>query len=220
MDALSDLTSGAKVVAGILGIVAIFLPFLARLGKVKEIVFGMPNLFSLVGSLAAFVAFLYASSILRDRLHLLSSCFLCFVVAVLSLTLLGALATTVKDKNPRPIHVLVGLPLYALATAGIFFGVTRFAAEKCLYWRLYGTVKKNDMGVGGSLVSVTKSMSSTIMTVKTDSQGHYQFLLTREEAKDAAEIWLGPEDQRVQVANLQWPTLEQRELCENVEVAQ
>lgn len=206
-DALSDLPDGAAQIAVILGAVSAFTPFLNRLKAVEKITFTHPNLFGFTGSLAALGAYINASFVLRDKLHHMPGVASCFVVAILSLALLGGLAVSLKDEQPEPIHILAGLPLYALVAASIFFGITKFAAEEHFYWRIDGAVTQGENRIDGQEVSLYDAGNELIARTKTNSLGRYQFLLTGTVAERVALVYAG-EDPPPDYTDRSWEVVE------------
>lgn len=220
---IKDLPLAAQAVATILGVFSVFGPFLNQIGAAREITFKMPKLFGVTGSVAAFAAFVYAGFILRNRLHLILNSAYCFVVAVLALALLGGLAATVKKDAPRPVHVMIGLPLYALVTASILFGITKFAAENYIYWKLEGIVTQGGVSAREQDVALFDFSRQFFKGTSTNQNGRYQFLLTSVEVKNAAIVFAGkdavPSRTGADWHVLNWDPQKNKELDQNLEVS-
>ena len=185
---ISELDWMAATVVAVVGLITVLSPLTSRLDVLKELVLANRLVLTLLGELAALTAFLVVI-VSRHGLDFFPPFWVWFVMTMGSIVgLLGLSA--ISARLSKPVVLFGGTVLYCAAIASLILGATQFAAEAVIFFNLQGAVQVGDNGpaAAGATVILEGDTEGSLQDTRTDENGHFRFLLTREEAISARRV--------------------------------
>lgn len=192
---LRDLDGAATIVVGIVGLFVVLAP-LANfiLQRLQPFQFGWPQPLGIIAEVASCGTF-FAVLTYRNSLHHLPPFWVSLIALIITFTGLIPLKNAhnrflaAKSSFATPIAI-TGLIVYALSASLFAAALTQLAAQHVIFRPVYGSVV-GDHGHPLSDVSVFCTNGSATMPTRTNSHGHYQFLLTAAETSMFNELRAG-----------------------------
>ena len=193
MYALAELDGWATAIASIIGLIAVFAPFLNRVKALQTIQFGVPGVLNFIAEISTLTIFL-SVVFYRNYLHLLPPFFLWIVLGLVGVIFLTwfdrqSRADSRDETAQRPAwQIATGAGAYALSIALVFMGMTQAAAQMVIFKPVNGRVVTASGEPRPLPVFLTVTAAGRIIETVTDGQGDYQFLLTDEEFRGIQKI--------------------------------
>ena len=190
-----DLDNFARAVVFVVGLISVLAPLTNLIvTSLKDFQFGRPKLFAAMAVVASLGTFLCVFNY-RNSLHHFPQFWTLLIVFVIAVIVLLALDAVNRRSAPGSVRAIVlsifGLPVYVLAASLLSGSLTIFSAQYLTFKRVYGVVTDTE---GKRLKEVSvfciNRENATIETA-TNSDGKYQFLLTKREACTARVLRAG-----------------------------
>lgn len=193
MYALAELDGWSTAIAAIVGLVAVFAPFLNRVKALRTIQFGVPGVLNFMAEISTLTIFL-SIVFYRNYLHLLPPFFLWILLGLVGVVFLTwferqSWAGLPGGATQRPAwQIATGAGAYVLSVALVFLGITQAAAQMVIFKPVNGRVVMASGETRSLPVFLTVTAAGRIVATATDRDGDYQFLLTAEEFRGIQKI--------------------------------